>query len=184
MRGLLFLCLVTASAQMSLAQTPAEPPFRMELVQNLGVSFEGPRNCWSIVNTGGGTKVAFIDSAGSMLAYRLVSWDTTNPAELAVRDGALMVKYLGRTYQFAQQVRYEHRLVVAPVTRVYQGLIFQWPHTQHEWVQVAVPVYGPQWQEVLPPPTLNGTPRESSAPVTPSTAPSGRQRAPDTTTMT
>lgn len=183
MRALLVLCLLSATAHMSFAQAPSEPPFRMEFVQNLGVSFDGPRNCWSVVNTGAGPQVAYVDSVGSMLVHRLVSWDTTTPPQLAVRDGGLFVTHRGRSYQFAQQVRYEQRLMVAPVTRYYRGLIFEWPHTQQELVQVPVAVMGSQWLEVPSP--ASSSSREVSPRVAPSSGAPARQKVlTDTSRMT
>jgi hypothetical protein len=173
MRLALFLFIMCASVSSALAQheASAEPPFRMEVVQNMGLSYAGPRNCWSIVDTGQGPKVAYIDALGSMYEYRLVSWDTTSPAEVSVREGSLFVTYQGRLFRLAQHFRYEQRMVVAPVTRVHQGLIFEWPYTQPELIQVPVLVGGAQWMESLPPAPTSAPPSpaiEILPPISPS----------------
>jgi hypothetical protein len=173
MRLALFLFIVCASVRSTLAQheASAEPPFRMEVVQHMGLSFAGPRNCWAIVDTGQGPKVAYIDALGSMYEHRLVSWDTTSPAGVSVREGSLFVTYQGRVFRLAQHFRYEQRVVVAPVTRVHQGLIFQWPCTQPELIQVPVLVGGSRWMESLPPAPTSAPPSQSSEllpPISPS----------------
>lgn len=154
MRFVLFLCLFCVGIEFSQAQNvevQAEPPFRMEAFRNLGLSYGGPHNCWAVVNVGGGPRVAYIDFSGQLIEHRLVSWDTTSPAELSVSEGQVFVRYQGWTFRFAQQFRYEQRLVVAPVTRYHQGLVLQWPHTQPELLSVPVLVSGPQWVEVVSP---------------------------------
>jgi hypothetical protein len=144
-------------------EIPAHTAFRLEAVGVVGVSYHAPRGSWTVVSVGGGPRTVYVDTFGQMNEHRLITWDPSAPIEQEVRGGQLYVRQRGRTYRFAPQGVYQTQLVVADVTRPYDGLIFRWWWTGPEWVQTTSWIPVTQWVEVISSPVpVNMSPTSSS----------------------